>query len=402
MSFLHSLFQPQARIDSSSELFKELMAIGGYGTSKSGITVTPATAMRCSAVFACIKVISETVSQLPIVLYRKKGTSKEKAVDHPLYSLIGLKPNGFNNSMQFREMLTAHYNLRGNSFAFINRVGNGRIYELLPLHPDMVFVNRDPWTWEVTYTISQKKGINGIYGPKYVLHLMGMTLDGYRGLTPLSYARETIGLSLATEKFGGQLFGNGAKPGGILTYPGKFKTADESRNVGLAFDEATNGENAQGTIVLEDGTTWARMSLTSEDSQFLETRQFQVPEIARFWRMPLHKIQDMSASTNNNIEQQALEFLTDCMMPHFVRWEMALNTQLLTVDEQKEYFFKFDVDDILRADMKSRFEAYASAVTSRIFNPNECREKEDMNPYPGGEEYANPAITPGQGGQNAA
>jgi HK97 family phage portal protein len=400
MGSLVRAFQPQALITTPEELRQELATYSGYGTSGSGQLVTPATAMRVSAVYACVQVISQTVGQLPLVLYRRTAKGKEKAVNHPLYHLVGSKPNGFNNSMSFREMLTAHNCLRGNSFAFINRVGNGRVYELLPLHSDTVGVYRDPWTWEVTYQINQRKGINGIYGPRDVFHLMGMTLNGYQGVTPLTYARETIGLSMATEQHGSRLFKNGARPAGVLTHPKKLSDPAFDR---LKEDLENNfsGENAHKAMLLEDGMTWAPVTMTSDDAQFLETRQFQIPEIARFWRMPLHKIQDMSASTNNNIEQQALEFLTDCMMPWFVRWEQSLNTQLLTVDEQKEYFFKFDVDDILRADMKSRFEAYASAVTSRIFNPNECREKEDMDPYEGGDEYANPAITPGQGGQDA-
>jgi HK97 family phage portal protein len=154
-------------------------------------------------------------------------------------------------------------------------------------------------------------------------------------------------------------------------------------------------------MIIQGEDTWTPSPISNIDVQFMELRQFQIPEIARFWRMPLHKIQDMSASTNNNIEQMALEFVSDCMMPHFVKWESSLNMQLLTVEEQKEYYFKFDVDDLLRADMKSRFEAYSSGISSEIFCPNDCLEKEDMNGYVGGEIHLNrnvrPAVAPAGG-----
>lgn len=393
--------QPRAAIDESSELYKELMRHGGYGTSNTGKAVTPQTALRCSAVFACVNVIAQTVAQLPLHLYRRTAKGKEVAKDHPLYSLVGTRPNKFHNSFNFREMLTAHMCLRGNSFAFINRVGNGRVYELLPLHPDCVGVYRDPWTWEVTYNISQKKGINGTYTPKEILHVMGLSLNGFQGVTPLTYARESIGLSLATEEHGARIFSNGAQVSKAFKHPTKLSD-DAFNRLKAEIDQYTGVGNAGKTMILEEGMDIAALSMNSDDAQFLETRQFQIPEIARFYRMPLHKIQDLTRSTNNNIEHQSLEFLTDTMLPWFVRWEQSLNNQLLTDQEQREYFFKFDVDDLLRADMKSRFEAYTSAVTAKILSPNECREKEDMNPYDGGDKYENPAITPGQGGKDVA
>lgn len=402
MALLSRIFHPENRIDQSTDWVQDLAIDGGYGNSNSGRSVTPNTAMRTSAVFACVNVISQTVAQLPLPLYRRTATGKELATKHPLFNIVNRRPNKFHNSFNFREMLTAHQCLRGNSFAFINRVGNGRIYELLPLHPDCVGVYRDPWTWEITYTISQKKGIQGVFTPNEVLHVMGMTLNGFKGISPITYAREAIGLALATEEHGARLFSNGAQIAKAFKHPGKLGDVTYERLKKSLSDEFSGVSNSNKTIILEEGMDISTLSMTSDDAQFLETRQYQVPEIARFFRMPLHKIQDMSASTNNNIEQQALEFISDTMLPWFTRWEAALNTQLLTPQEQGEYFFKFDVDEILRADMKSRFEAYSSAITSRIMNPNECREREDMNPYPGGNEYVNPAITPGQGGQNAA
>jgi len=399
------IFQPQASL-STDDIRRAMMEAGvsgysGYGTSSSGAAVTPHTAMCVSAVYACVNVIGETVGQLPLDLYRRTAKGKEKAIDHPLYTLIGHKPNATNNSMSFREMLTTHACLLGNGFAFKNMVGNGRIYELLPLESGVVGINRDPRTWEITYTVSQKDGINGIYTPKEIFHLMGKTLNGYSGVSPLTYARETIGLAISAEKHGAKSMKNGAKPSGVMTNPNVLKPEVFDR-LKMQAENGYSDENAYKTMLLEGGTTFTPITMSNKDMEFVTMRGFQVPEIARFYRMPLHKIQDLTRSTNNNIEHQSLEFLTDTMMPWLNRWTMALNTQLLTPAEQKEYFFKFDIDDLMRADMKSRFEAYSSAIAARIFNPNECREKEDMNPYEGGDTYENPAITPGQGGQNGA
>lgn len=400
MGVLTRMFQPQASL--SSDDIRQALAevgMGGYGggTSGSGVAVSPHAAMCVSAFYACVNVISETVAQLPIILYRKVGAKgKEHASDHPLYNLVGARPNKTTNSMSFREMLTTHTCLRGNGYAFKNYVGGNRLYELLPLESNAVGVNRDPRTWEVTYTVSQKDGINGIYGPKEIFHLMGKTLNGYEGVTPLTYQRETLGLTIAAERHGAKTFKNGAKPSGVVTSQTVMKDDAYTR---LKKDLAENysGENAQNTMLLEGGATFSPVKMTNQDVEYMLLRGFQVPEIARFWRMPLHKIQDLTRSTNNNIEHQSLEFLSDCMEPWLRRWTMALDAQLLTEQEQKTLYFKFDTDDLLRPDMKSRYEAYASGIASRILNPNECRGWEDLDPYADGDVYANPAITPGQG-----
>lgn len=372
MGILSRIAQPRASMTTNTmttgtleQIFRSLIT-----STASGIAITPDTALRASAVFACNKVISETVAQLPIRLYQKlPQNGKAEAVKHPLYKLIGKQPNHLQTSFGFREMMTGHTVIRGNSYALKNRVGMGRVAGLVPLSPDCVTVSIDSMM-QRTYNVTTN-GQTKSFPQEDIFHLMGMTLNGWQGVSVLTYARESIGLSLATEKFGAKLFSNGAKMSGILTTPSKFKLADTARKIGEDFDAATSGGNAHKTIVLDDGMTWNKVSMTSEDSQFLETRGFQIPEIARFFRMPLHKIQDMSASTNNNIEQQALEFLTDCMLPWLERWTQSLDTQLLTEQEQDEYYFQFDVDDLLRADTVSRFTAYGLGIANRILNPNE-------------------------------
>jgi len=401
MGAISRMFAPQASL--SADEIRQALGGGGYGSSNSGPAVTPKTAMCISAVFACVQVISQTVGQLPLVLYRKTKTGKEKAEGHPLFAMIGTRPNKFLNSLAFREMLTAHTCLRGNGFAFINRVGGGRIAELLPISSEDVTINRNPATWEVEYKVAQQGGVCGVYSSKNIFHLMDMTLDGYQGITRLTYAREAIGLTAAAERFGAKSFKTGAKPSGVYSSAKTLKDEAFGR-LKKELNEGFSGENSSNAMILENGDTWTPSQMSNDDLQYMALRQFQIPEIARFYRMPLHKIQDMSASTNNNIEQMALEFLSDCMAPWLSRWQMSLNTQLLSDVEQKDYYFEFDTDDLLRPDMKSRYEAYASGIASEILNPNECRDWESLDRYEGGDVYLNrntkPAPTPGQGGQD--
>lgn len=376
---LDRIIRPRAEAIDSARLAELLRA--GSGTS-SGVSVTHDSAMRASAVYACVKVISESVAQLPLILYRRTTangrTGKERATDHHLSKIISAKPNHLQTSFGMREMMTAHTCLRGNSYALINRVGRGRVAELLPIHPDQATVTLDN-SGNRKYEIKTTGGGVRHLSQQDVFHLPGMTLNGWQGVSVLTYARETIGMAQATEKHGAKLFANGAKMGGILSYPGKFKEAETGRKVGASFDDATSGDNAHKTIVLEEGMKWEKVTMTSNDAQFLETRKFQIPEIARFFRMPLHKIQDMSASTNNNIEHQAIEFVVDTLGPWLARWEQTLNTSLLTEKEQDEYYFEFLVDGLLRGDIKSRYEAYSRGILSGFMTRNEVRARENLN-----------------------
>lgn len=392
MGILSRLFQPQANINSPA-LEELIRQSGGYGSS-AGIQVNAESAMRQAAVYGCVKVLAEDVGQLPLILYRrttKNGRSKrERATSHPLYPLMKLRPNGFMTSLNFREMLTAHNALRGNSFAQISRVdGGARIAELLPIHPDRVEVKRDDH-WNITYHVKQADGTVKVLARKDILHICGLTLNGYSGISPLTYARETIGLALATEKFGAQLFKNGAKMGGILMHPGKFKSADTGRAVAQSFDDATSGENSHKTALLEEGMKWEKITMTSDDAQFLETRKFQIPEIARFFRMPLHKIQEMERATFSNIEQQSLDYVISTLGPWICRWEQALNMALLTNIEQLEYYFEFNVDGLLRGDIKSRYEAHARGILSGFLNRNEAREMENRDSVDELDEFLTP------------
>lgn len=379
---LDRIFQPRANIVEGdlNTVLRQLLAAGG-GQSHAGISVTPESALRTAAVYACIKVLSEDVGKLPLILYRRTFTNgrdgRERATGHPLYGLMQRKPNSLQTPMGYRETVTGATALRGNGVSFINRVGRGRVKELVPIHPDSVEIKRTP-TGERRYEVRLEGGKTRTLDQEEVLHVMGLSLNGWSGVSPITYARETIGLTQATERHGAKTFSNGARLGGILTYPGRFKNTDTGQRVAEDFDAKSSGEHAHRTVVLEEGMKWNPVTMTADDAQYLETRAFQVPEIARFWRMPLHKIQDLTRATFSNIEHQAIEYVVDTLGPWLTRWEQALNIALLTPPEQEEYYFEFLVDGLLRGDIKSRYEAYGRGILSGFLTRNEVRARENL------------------------
>ena len=393
MGRLARILEPQASggdITTSAELDAFLRVYGGHGTY-AGVSITPEQALRVSAVFACVKVLSETLAQLPLMLYRRLPEGgRERAVDHRLFDLLHNRPNPWQTSFEWREMQQGHLALRGNAFSFINRVG-GRVVELLPLQPDRVEVKQND-DLSITYKVHRKVGAPEAFGSREILHIPGLSLNGVVGLSPIAAAREAIGLAAATEKFGAQLFRNGAKMSGILKHPTAFKDPEVAERVRKSWDEATSGESAHRTALLEDGLDWMAVSMSADDAQFILTREHQIPEVARYYRMPLHKIQSMKQATFSNIEHQAIEFVTDTMMPWITRWEQRLSMQLLTSAERREFFVAFLVDGLLRGDIKSRNQALEIERRNGIISANEWRKTTDRNPRtdPGGDEYWQP------------
>lgn len=361
----------------------------GAESTKAGVSITPDGAMTASTVFACVRVLAEDVAKLPLILYRRlPGGGKERASDHRVAKLL-TAPNGWQTGFEFREMLQGHLALRGNAFAYITRA-NGEPRELLPIHPDRVSVSQGK-DWAVSYTVRDASGREEPVRPENLLHLRGLSSDGLTGLSVVSLARESIGLSLATEEHGARLFSNGAKPGGVLSHPQKLSDPAAKR-----LKESWNavhggGANAHQTAVLEEGMTWTQVGMTSEDSQFLQTRKFQAEEIARWYRMPPHKVGILERSTHSNIEHQAIEYVTDTLLPWLRRWEQAVSRALLSPVERDEYFAEFLVDGLLRGDLKSRYDSYAIARTNGWLSANEIRSLENMNPIPdGGDDYLVP------------
>jgi HK97 family phage portal protein len=358
-----------------------------FGASYSGVSVTPDTAMRCAAVFSCIRVVTEDLGKLPLILYRRlKNGGKERATDHPCYWLMQSQPNDWQTPMEFKGMLQGHAELRGNAFALPVRY-KGEVRELLPLQPHEVKVRQDGG-WKVTY--ERTTGDRGTYRPGEILALRHLTLDGLRGLSTIGYARESVGLALAMERYGAKLFANQARPGGLLKHPGKLSDAAAKR-LKESFEEMHGGENLHRTALLEESMTWESVGMNNEDAQFVEGQKYKRSEIAGLFRVPPHKIADLEKATFSNIEHQSLEYVGDALMPRGKRWEEALNRALLTPAERKEFFFEFLFDAVLRADTATRYEAEGKAIRDGWKTRNEVRISNNLNPAdPALDEYIQP------------
>lgn len=348
-------------------------AFGG-GASASGIVVNPQTAMQSAAVYSCVKVLAESIGMLPMNVYKRVGNTRTLQLTHPLQSILHDCPNDWMTSVEFWEMMVVSLALRGNAFAYVNRTTGGRVVELLPLHPDMVRVNMGT-NWTMEYQITMPDSTFQTFGAGEILHIRGLTFNGWMGISPIAYARESIGLALATEKFGGQLFRNGAKMGGVLEHPGKLSKDAYDRLKG-SFDEAHSGENAHKTALLEEGMKWSKVSMTADDSQFLDTRKYQRSEIAAIFRVPPHMIGDLEKATFSNIEQQSLEFINYSLMPWLTRIEKAIKRDLMTATERRELHCKFNVSALLRGDAAARSALYHNGILDGWMTRNEARNSE--------------------------
>lgn len=354
------------------------------GSSSSGKSVTERSAMQMTAVYACVRILSEAVAGLPLHFYRYKDDgSKEKAIDHNLYYLLHDEPNPEMSSFVFRETLMTHLLLWGNAYAQIIRNGKGDIIALYPLMPNKMQVDRDE-NGKLYYTYTRSEGeANTMQGssvtlePKDVLHIPGLGFDGLVGYSPIAMAKNAIGLAIATEEFGSKFFANGAAPSGVLEHPGTIK--DPSR-VREAWQSQFGGSGNSGKVaVLEEGMKYTPISISPEQAQFLETRKFQINEIARIFRVPPHMVGDLEKSSFSNIEQQSLEFVKYTLDPWVVRWEQSLSRSLLSEDEKKQYFFKFNLEGLLRGDYQSRMNGYAIARQNGWMSANDIRELEDLD-----------------------
>jgi HK97 family phage portal protein len=360
--------------------------------SRAGVSINESNALSQITVFACVRVISETLASLPLMLYRRLPRGKERANDHELYRILHDQPNPEMDSMTLRETLMAHVLTWGNGYAQIIWDDYTHIKELRPLYPDRMWVTRDPETKQILYNYSPSGGGGPVTLPAYrVLHIHGLGFDGLVGYSPIAMMREAVGLAKATEQFGSTLFKNGVNASGIFTYPGKLGD-DGRKNLKKSLKENSGLENAFDPMILEEGMKWTQITIPPEDAQFLETRKFQRGEIASFFHVPPHMIGDLDRATFSNIEEQALEFVVFTMRPWLVRWEQAMNLKLLTVAEQKDYFTEHLVDGLMRGNMAARSSAYATARQWGWLSANDIREMENMNPLPGkdGDTYLSP------------
>jgi len=360
----------------------------GAVTTLSGASVTPATAMRCTPVRACVEGIAETVGGFPVHIYHRDGDARERATDHPAYALLHDQANEWTPSALFVEQLTRDALLHGNGYAFINRGSDGKPRELIRLRPDAMSVEVDTITGEPAYKLSETAG-QRIISRRDILHIQAPSIDGVKGASPIHQCREAIALAITIQEHAARLFGRGAKPSGVLTHPGKLG-AESGKRMLASWRAAHSGENAGGTALLEEGTKFERMALTSVESQTLELWQFTVIEICRVFRVPPHLVFELGRATWGNAGEMGASFLRFTLMRWIKVWEGEIRLKLIDPADRHEFYPEFLVDDLLRADLAARAEAYAKLISARVLNPNEARAMENRAPYPGGEVFANP------------
>lgn len=356
-----------------------------FGRTTSGKPVNEKTAMQTTAVYACVRILAETVASLPLHVYEYKDGGKELVYDHPLYYLLHDEPNPEMTSFVFRETLMSHLLLWGNAYAQIVRDGGGRVLGLYPLLPNKMDVDRDN-RGRIYYVYSRDTNENPMfkdYGDiklraEDVLHIPGLGFDGLIGYSPIAMAKNAVGMTLACEEYGASFFANGANPGGVLEHPGVLKDPSKVRESWNSVYRGTN--NAHKIAVLEEGMKYQQIGIPPEEAQFLETRKFQISEIARLYRIPPHMVGDLEKSSFSNIEQQSLEFVKYTLDPWVIRWEQSLQKSLLLPSEKNKYFIKLNVDGLLRGDYQSRMNGYATGRQNGWFSANDIREMENMNP----------------------
>lgn len=357
-----------------------------FGRTTSGKPVNETTAMQTTAVYACVRILSEAVASLPVHVYRyREDGGKEKVIDHPLYQVLHDEPNPEMTSFVFRETLMSHLLIWGNAYAQIIRDGAGRVLALYPLLPNKMDVQRDD-RGEIYYVYSRSSDENPNfkeYGDiqlkkEDVLHIPGLGFDGLIGYSPIAMAKNAVGMTLACEEYGASFFANGANPGGVLEHPGVLKDPAKVRESWNAVYRGSN--NAHKIAVLEEGMKYQQIGIPPEEAQFLETRKFQINEIARLYRIPPHMIGDLDKSSFSNIEQQSLEFVKYTLDPWVIRWEQGLQKALLLPGEKGKYFIKLNVDGLLRGDYQSRMQGYSIGRQNGWYSTNDIREMEDLNP----------------------
>ena len=359
-----------------------------FGRTTSGKPVNERTAMQTTAVYACVRILAEAIASLPLHVYEYQDDGGKKLVhDHPLYYLLHDEPNPEMTSFVFRETLMSHLLIWGNAYAQIIRDGAGRVLGLYPLLPDKMDVQRDD-KGNIYYVYSRNSDENPMfkeYGnirlkAEDVLHIPGLGFDGLIGYSPIAMAKNAVGMTLACEEYGASFFANGANPGGVLEHPGVLKDPSKVRESWNSVYRGVN--NAHKIAVLEEGMKYQQIGIPPEEAQFLETRKFQINEIARLYRIPPHMVGDLDKSSFSNIEQQSLEFVKYTLDPWVIRWEQSLQRSLLLPGEKGKYFIKLNVDGLLRGDYQSRMNGYAVGRQNGWFSANDIREMENMNPIP--------------------
>ncbi len=402
-AFVQSLFRGEAELIKLSEriklaskiIFKNEYSMSDWDRqirgvlagpkAQAGVRVNEDSALRYAAVYACIRVLSETLASLPLHVYKRRpgGNGKDRAVDHPLYGILHDTPNEEMPSLTWRETIMGHILTSGNGYSEITTNRRGEVIRLYPIPWTEIRPVRNQQTKAIEYEVTDRGKTETIPAEK-ILHIPGLGFNGVMGYSPIRMAMEAIGLGIAAESFGARFFGSGTHLGGVVEHPGIMKDESYKRFKQSLAEEYQGLQKAHGLIILEDGAKITKLGIPPEEAQFLETRKFQRSEIAGIYRVPPHMIADLEKATFANIEHQSLEFLMYTMRPWIYRWEQYMNWKLFTPAERRDYFSEFAVTALLRGDTKSQAEALAMARQNGVVNADEWREMIGMNPQDGG------------------
>lgn len=379
INWLKRVFKPTERRDFTQRDPEGWRDIIGPATA-AGVTVTPQTALGVPAALRAVTLLAGAVASLPLKVYRKTEGGRELAVSHWAYDLLHRKPNPLMTPFTFKELIMNHLLLNGNFYALIDQGA------LWPIDPNRVVVEQDQKTGAITYRVSTVKG-QQVFNPADVLHVLGTTLDGIRGVSPITLARESIGGAIAELRHGQSFFKNGANPSGVLQHPGHLgpEAAETLRKSWR--DKYTGSDNAGKVAVLEEGMTFQPVSLSNKDSQWLESRQVTVLDVARIFGVPPALLGHLEKASYSSQEAQNLEFLTHSLRPWLTRIEQACNRSLLG---HSSLYCEFTTGDLLRTDLKSRFDAYRTALAAGFMSVNEVRKLENLPAVDGGDKLFRP------------
>lgn len=368
----------------------DLVGLFSGSETSSGVTVTPDSAIKYPTVWACVALLADSIAQLPCHVYTKnKNGSKSRVHDTALSVLLSRGPNFFQSTFDYTSFMVTALAMRGNHYAFVSKTPSGEVLEIIPFAPQSVEMKREGFK-NIRYEVSQDGGGKEIYPLEKMTHVRGLSLDGFIGVSPITYHMETIGLSKAAERYGARLFKNGARPSGIIKHPSELSEPAYER-IRKYWQEMYGGSNVGKTAILEEGADYETISMSNEDAQYLDVRQFQRTEICSIYRIPPHMIGDLTKSSFSNITQQSLEFVKYTILPWCRRIELTMMRDLLSEkDHKKGMFVEFLVDGLERADIKTRYDAYKAGIDGGFLSANEVRRKENMNPREGGDIYLAP------------
>lgn len=388
MTFMQRLFAP--RIRAAVDPFDDRYYTAPYsGRALTGVWVSAETALSVAAVWACVRVISDPLGWLPLQMYKRQADGGRQRADwHPLHGLLHDQPNRWQTAQDWRRQMTVHALLRGNGFSRILPGPRGFADQLVPIHPDRLVEIRQQDDGSLIYEFRKPDGVGSeSLIQDEVFHLRGLSMDGIRGMGVIEYARQTVGLGLATEQYAARFFSQNATPAALLVHPGKL-SSDGRRKIKSEWEADMAGlPNAHRTAVVAEGVDYKPISVTNEDSQFLQTRQFGVEEVARWFGVPLHKIQSTTKETSwgSGIEEMNLSFTTDTLMPWARVWEQAIARDLIL--DTRNYYAEFQFDALARGRLLDRYQAFHLALTDGWMSRNEVRAIENRNRIDGLDEF---------------